>query len=138
MEEARVHAFRIPTDGPGGVEQDGTLEWSAATVVLVRLRAAGHEGIGFTYGDVSVAAFAASPLVPVARGADALAPPALWSRMPEAICDAGRPGAGAMALSAVDVAAWDFEARLLGLPLTGPLPAFHERVPVHGSGGFTN
>lgn len=30
-----VHAFEIPTDGPGGREQDGTLEWDSTTVVPV-------------------------------------------------------------------------------------------------------
>lgn len=30
-----VHAFEVPTDGPDGKEQDGTLEWDSATIVLV-------------------------------------------------------------------------------------------------------
>jgi L-alanine-DL-glutamate epimerase-like enolase superfamily enzyme len=54
------------------------------------------------------------------------------------IRNAGRPGVGAMAVSAVDIALWDLKARLLGLPLVKVLPAFHDRVPVYGSGGFTN
>ncbi len=52
--------------------------------------------------------------------------------------NAGRPGVGAMARSAVDVALWDLKARLLDLPLVRLLPAHHDRVPVYGSGGFTN
>jgi L-alanine-DL-glutamate epimerase-like enolase superfamily enzyme len=52
--------------------------------------------------------------------------------------NAGRPGIGAMAVSAVDVAVWDLRARLLGQPLFKTLPAFHDHVPVYGSGGFTN
>jgi hypothetical protein len=35
----------------------------------------------------------------------------------------GRPGVGMMAIAAVDVALWDLEARLLGLPLVHLLPA---------------
>jgi L-alanine-DL-glutamate epimerase-like enolase superfamily enzyme len=58
--------------------------------------------------------------------------------MLRAIRNAGRPGFGAMAIAAVDVALWDLKSRLLGLPLADVLPRFHERVPIYGSGGFTN
>ncbi|MEV3921618.1 enolase C-terminal domain-like protein [Actinomadura coerulea] len=138
VDGVRVHAFEVPTDGPGGGEEDGTLRWDSTTLVLVEAYAGGRTGLGYTYGDVSVAAFVESALAPAVRGADALAPPAAWERMFAAIRNAGRPGAGAMAVSAVDVALWDLKAKLLGLPLFRVLPAFHDRVPVYGSGGFTN
>lgn len=138
VEGVRVHAFEVPTDGPGGEEEDGTLRWDSTTLVLVEAHAGGRTGIGYTYGDVSVAAFVESALAPAVRGADALAPPAAWERMFAAIRNAGRPCAGAMAVSAVDVALWDLKAKLLGLPLFRLLPAFHDHVPVYGSGGFTN
>lgn len=138
VEAVEVHAFEIPTDGPGGTEQDGTLEWDSTTLVLVVARAGSRAGIGYTYADVSVAALIESALAPMLPGSDALAPPAAWQRMSAALRNAGRPGAGAMAVSAVDVALWDLKARLLGLPLVRVLPAFHDRVPVYGSGGFTN
>ncbi|CAL9344061.1 enolase C-terminal domain-like protein [Streptomyces sp. enrichment culture] len=133
-----VHAFEIPTDGPGGREQDGTLEWDSTTLVLVRVHAGGRTGLGYTYGDVSAASFVHSVLAPVVRGGPVSSPPALWERMGARMRNAGRPGAGAMALSAVDVALWDLKARLLDLPLVHLLPAHHDRVPVYGSGGFTN
>ena len=47
-----VAAYRIPTDQP---ESDGTLEWDATTLVLVRLRAAETVGMGFTYASESTA-----------------------------------------------------------------------------------
>ncbi|WP_422768782.1 enolase C-terminal domain-like protein [Plantactinospora sp. WMMC1484] len=133
-----VHAFTVPTDGPDGREQDGTLTWDATTMILVRAHAAGETGLGYTYGDVSVAAFIESKLAPVVTGADPSAPAATWQRMFAEIRNAGRPGAGAMAVSAVDVALWDLWARLAGLPLYRILPSVHDRVPVYGSGGFTN
>ena len=133
-----VHAFEIPTDGPDGREQDGTLEWDSTTMVLVRVHAGGRSGLGYTYGDVSVASFVTSKLAPLLRGQDVTAPPALWHLMQTRIRNAGRPGVGAMAVSAVDVALWDLKARLLDLPLIRILPAYHDRVPVYGSGGFTN
>ncbi|MFE1029030.1 enolase C-terminal domain-like protein [Streptomyces sp. NPDC058818] len=133
-----VHAFEVPTDGPDGREQDGTLEWDSTTMVLVRVHAGGRTGLGYTYGDVSVAAFAHSVLTPVIKGGPVASPAALRERMGTRMRNAGRPGVGAMALSAVDVALWDLKARLLGLPLVHLLPAHHDRVPVYGSGGFTN
>ncbi|MFE2439671.1 enolase C-terminal domain-like protein [Streptomyces sp. NPDC059409] len=133
-----VHAFEVPTDGPDGKEQDGTLEWDSTTLVLVRVHAGGRTGLGYTYGDVSAAVFAQSKLVPVIEGASTASPAALNRRMAAQTRNAGRPGVGAMALSAVDVALWDLKARLLDLPLVHLLPAHHDRVPVYGSGGFTN
>ncbi|NED03630.1 mandelate racemase, partial [Streptomyces sp. SID6648] len=99
--------FEVPTDGPDGKEQDGTLEWDATTLVLVRVHAGGRTGLGYTYGDVSAATFARSQLVPVIEGASVGSPAALSRRMAARMRNAGRPGVGAMALSAVDVALWD-------------------------------
>ncbi|WP_301175009.1 enolase C-terminal domain-like protein [Actinomadura geliboluensis] len=138
VEDVAVHAFEVPVDGPDGLEEDGTLRWDSTTLVLVEARSGGRTGIGYTYGDVSVAAFVRSKLAPAVRDASALDPPAAWERMFAGIRNAGRPGVGAMAVSAVDIALWDLKARLLGVPLVTALPAFHDRVPVYGSGGFTN
>ncbi|MER6734561.1 enolase C-terminal domain-like protein [Streptomyces puniciscabiei] len=138
IDSVDVHAFEVPTDGPDGTEEDGTLEWGSTTMVLVRVRAGGRTGVGYTYGDVSVASFIESELVDVVRGQDVSSPAAVWHLMGRQIRNAGRPGVGAMAVSAVDIALWDLKARLLGLPLVHLLPAWHDRVPVYGSGGFTN
>src|SRR5689334_18932053 len=45
-----VHVFTVPTDGPDGAEEDGTLRWESTTMVLVEARAGGRTGIGYTYG----------------------------------------------------------------------------------------
>ncbi|GAA0264578.1 enolase C-terminal domain-like protein [Actinomadura nitritigenes] len=133
-----IHAFTVPTDGPDGAEEDGTLRWESTTMVLVEARAGGRTGIGYTYGSTAVANLIESTFASLVKGADALAPAATWHRMFAAIRNAGRPGAGAMAVSAVDIALWDLKARLLDRPLFQVLPSFHDRVPVYGSGGFTN
>jgi L-alanine-DL-glutamate epimerase-like enolase superfamily enzyme len=138
VDDIRVHAFTVATDGPDGVEQDGTATWSATTMVLVQARAAGVTGIGYTYGAAAAAHFVESELAPVVTGMDAMAPPAASAAMGAAIRNAGRPGVGAMAMSAVDVALWDLRARLEGLPLFRALPSSHDHVPIYGSGGFTN
>jgi L-alanine-DL-glutamate epimerase-like enolase superfamily enzyme len=138
VEQVRVHAFTVPTDGPDGKESDGTLEWQSTTIVLVEAGAGGQTGIGYTYGDVSTAHFIESNLVSVVTGADAFGPGNAWNRMYAAIRNAGQPGLGSMAIAAVDIALWDLKARLLGRPLYRILPAAHDQVPVYGSGGFTN
>ncbi|MEU6537095.1 enolase C-terminal domain-like protein [Streptomyces sp. NPDC047000] len=138
VDSVEVHAFEVPTDGPDGREEDGTLAWESTTMVLVRVHAGGRTGLGYTYGDVAVAAFAESELADVVRGRSVTSPPALWHLMDRRIRNAGRPGVGAMAVSAMDVALWDLKARLLELPLVHLLPAWHDQVPVYGSGGFTN
>lgn len=133
--EVRVCAYTVPTDTP---ESDGTLEWEATTIVVVEVEAGGESGLGYGYGDRSVAAFIDSQLRPVVYGCDALSPPATWARMQAAIRNAGRQGVGAMAVSAVDIALWDLKARLLGVCLADALPRFHEAAPIYGSGGFTS
>lgn len=138
VERAEVLAFTIPTDGPGGTESDGTLEWDSTTCVVVLASAAGQTGIGYTYGDVAAAHLIDSKLAGLILGADALAPPSLWRAMSDQLRNAGRPGAGTMAMAAVDIAIWDLRACLLRRPLYATLPAFRDHVPVYGSGGFTN
>jgi len=130
-----VSAYTVPTDEP---ESDGTLRWDSTTIVVVEARAGGVAGLGYAYGDVSVASFVRSKLAEAVAGRDALSPPGAWAAMQAAIRNAGRPGVGAMAVSAVDVALWDLKARLLGVCLADALPRFHASVPVYGSGGFTS
>ena len=133
VESLRVSAYRVPLEQ---TESDGTLEWDSTTCVVIEADAVGERGLGYTYGDVSIATMVESKLSSVVAGTDALSPPAAWSKMQRAIRNAGRPGVGAMAISAVDVALWDLKARLLGVPLAALLPRFHDRVPIYGSGGF--
>jgi L-alanine-DL-glutamate epimerase-like enolase superfamily enzyme len=133
VERLTVSAYTIPTDQP---ESDATLEWDSTTVVVVEAHAAGETGTGYTYADVAAARFVESRLADVVVGRDALAVGAAWEAMAAAIRNAGRPGLGFMALSAVDLALWDLKARLLGVP--SALDRVRDDVPVYGSGGFTS
>ena len=135
VERIEVSAYTVPTDSP---ESDGTLTWDSTTMVLVEAIGGGRRGLGYTYGDVSVGKFVESKLASTVEGADAMSPPAAWKAMQEAIRNAGRPGVGAMAISAVDIALWDLKARLLGVALADALPRIYAAVPVYGSGGFTS
>jgi L-alanine-DL-glutamate epimerase-like enolase superfamily enzyme len=107
-------------------------------LVLVIAHGGGRTGIGYTYGSVATASLISGKLADVVTGMDAVAPPRCWASMFDSIRNAGRPGVGAMAVAAVDVALWDLAARLRDLPLFQALPCFHDNVPVYGSGGFTN
>src|SRR5579875_1647210 len=134
VDEIEVGAYTIPTDQP---EADGTLAWSATTIVVVHAHAGGETGLGYTYADTSAATLVHSKLAGVVCGRDAMAPQAAWEKMVIETRNLGRPGITSMAIAAVDVALWDVKAKLLGLPLCALLGRFHDRVPVYGSGGFT-
>lgn len=130
-----VSAYTVPTDAP---EADGTIAWDATTMVLVRARAGGVTGIGYTYSDVAAAALVWGKLAEVVVGADPLAVSAAWRAMWRSVRNLGRPGIAAGALSAVDNALWDLKARLVERPLVTVLDAARMEVPVYGSGGFTS
>jgi L-alanine-DL-glutamate epimerase-like enolase superfamily enzyme len=126
-------AYTIPTEGP---ESDGTLAWDSTTLVLVELEAGGERGVGWTYAPAAAARIAGDLLEPVVTGRSAFEVGAAYRAMCVSLRNAGVPGLGAMAISAVDVAVWDLKAKLLDLPLASLLPRVHEQVPVYGSGGF--
>jgi L-alanine-DL-glutamate epimerase-like enolase superfamily enzyme len=94
--------------------------------------------LGWTYGPRAVATLIADMLTDVVRGTDPLALRETWEEMGRALRNAGRPGVGAMAVAAIDIALWDLRARLLGLPLIDAIGSTRESVPVYGSGGFCN
>lgn len=128
-------AYTVPTDAP---EADGTFAWDSTTIVIVNASAAGATGVGYTYGPAALVGLVSELLEPVVRGRDVFAVPASAEAMSRALRNAGQPGAGAYAASAVDCALWDLAARLAELPLHTVLGAARAEVPVYGSGGFTS
>lgn len=135
IEDVRVAAYRIPTDQP---ESDGTLAWDATTIVVVELDAGGRTGLGYTYAHAAAATLIHEKLADVARGHPAFAPNALHERLRDACRNLGRPGLASSAIAALDVAAWDLKARLLGLPLVDLLGRCRDSIAIYGSGGFTS
>ena len=126
--------YVVPTDAP---EADGTLAWDKTTLVLVTARAGGQQGIGWSYTAAAAASVVTGILSGVVTGRSALDVPGANEAMARALRNVGRPGVGAMALSAADIALWDLKARLLGCALPGLIGRAREDVPVYGSGGFT-
>jgi L-alanine-DL-glutamate epimerase-like enolase superfamily enzyme len=135
IEDLEVSAYSIPTDLP---ESDGTIEWQETTMVLVRIRTASFEGIGYTYGDKSISQLLLSVLKPLVLGRDPADASAINTEMVKAIRNNGQAGLAMMAISAVDIALWDLKARLLGLPLCKLLGRQREGMSIYGSGGFTS
>jgi len=133
VREVWTSAFTVPTDRP---ESDGTLEWDSTTLVLVQVEAGGEIGIGWTYCAVAASHLVDELLAEVVSGRNALDVGGAQLAMRAALRNAGYPGIGSAAVSAVDVALWDLKAKLLGLPLVSLLGVVHEEVPVYGSGGF--
>lgn len=103
----------------------------------------GPTGVGFNAGlggaaGTALAHYIRHELAPLAVGADALAPEALWERLWGPNKARMRAGIGAWALSAIDIACWDVMAKVAGLPLHRILGGHRTRVPVYGSGGWHN
>src|SRR5437868_2334541 len=130
----QVAAYTVPTEAP---ESDGTAEWDSTTVVLVELEHRGARGIGYTFADEATAR-AASLLAPHLESSSPYNTRSIFRTCVTILRNHGRGGASAMAISAIDCAAWDLKARLLGVPLAQLLGTVRPEVPAYGSGGFTS
>ena len=108
-------------------------------MVLVEVHADdGGRGIGWSYASAAAAAIVHETLEPAIAELPLEDPGRAWTAMVAAVRNMGRQGVAATAISAVDVALWDLNARALGLPLFRLLGARRESVPIYGSGGFTS
>ena len=135
IERLTVSAYTVPTDEP---ESDGTAEWDSTTIVVVEARAGGKTGLGYTYAPAAAGKLVEEKLADVVVSCDVFAIGEAWEAMAVALRNAGRPGIGFCALSAVDLALWDLKARLLELPLVDLVGRARDRAAVYGSGGFTS
>jgi L-alanine-DL-glutamate epimerase-like enolase superfamily enzyme len=81
---------------------------------------------------------AAETLAPAVVGTDICDIPRTWSSMVGTVRNIGRPGIGATAISAVDIALWDLKARFLRVPLVDLIGPARDAIPAYGSGGFTS
>jgi L-alanine-DL-glutamate epimerase-like enolase superfamily enzyme len=135
IEHVAVDCFRFPTPAP---ESDGTLTWDATTAVTVELAADGVAGLGWTYSSPAAVAVVETHLRPLLMGHRCADIAALWASMRAECRNIGTKGLVMQAISAVDIALWDLEARMLGTSLAGLFGRVRDRVPVYGSGGFTS
>ena len=130
---------RVPLATPLAFSTRGVV---AREYSLVRVRDEdGVQGIGFNYAGSS-----GGPVVTTAVqelfarlvvGEDPYRVEGLWREMYQEALLHGRAGSVMRALSAVDIALWDHNARAVGLPLSRFLGSVHrESVPAYASGGY--
>jgi L-alanine-DL-glutamate epimerase-like enolase superfamily enzyme len=109
---------------------------------LVKVRTDdGVEGIGHCYAGHSggriVTQAVRELLAPLLVGADPTSTERLWKELYQEVLLHGRAGSVMRALSILDIALWDRNARAAKLPLYRYLGAAHEdTVPAYGSGGY--
>jgi L-alanine-DL-glutamate epimerase-like enolase superfamily enzyme len=128
----------IPLPAPTG--------FSSRTVVqreYTLVRATGDDGvhgIGFCYPGHRAAELATLAvrelLAPVVVGTDAHLVEGAWAAMYQESLLHGRVGSVMRALSAIDIALWDRNARAAGLPLHKYLGGRSNRVKAYASGGY--
>ena len=129
----------VPLDNPTSFS---TRYVTARDYTLVRvLGEDGVEGIGFCYagsssGDIVTTAVR-ELLAPLLVGQDPHRVEGLWQEMYQEALLHGRVGSVMRAISALDIALWDRNARAVNLPLHKYLGAFYEdTVPAYASGGY--
>ena len=138
IESIAVATVRVPLDH---VTAFATRTVSARDYGLVKVRAGGVEGIGFCYagssGGTLVAHAVEQLLAPLLLGNDSLMVEGLWQRMFEETVLHGRAGSVMRAISILDCALWDANAKAAKLPLYKYLGAAVDRaVPAYASGGY--
>ena len=115
---------------------------SARDYALVRVRTDdGQSGIGFCYGGSRAGHLVAEAVrglfAPLLTGDSPYRVEGLWHTLYREALLHGRTGAVMRALSIVDIALWDRNARAAGLPLWQYLGAHAaDRVPAYASGGY--
>lgn len=98
----------------------------------------GTEGLGVGTGNLAIRAVIENNLKDLLIGQDPFNIEKLWNDMFWRVRGYGRKGVAFQALSTVDIGLWDLKAKALGLPLYRLLNPMFEKVPIYGSGGWTN
>ncbi len=129
--------YRIPLPTALSDSTHGTI--TSFDLITVRLSTGdGVEGMGYTYtvgtGGAAVRAVIERDLPPLVIGAEADRIESLWKRMWWRAHYGGRGGLVSLAISAVDIALWDLNARRAGVPLWRHLGGHDPRVPCYAGG----
>ncbi len=135
----RSRMLRIPLDNPTSFS-NRTVYHRDHPVVAVECDD-GHTGIGFCYAGSSNGQLVTSAVdnlfAPLLLGRDPFRVEGLWAEMYQESLLHGRAGVTMRALSALDIALWDHNAKAAGLPLYKMLGGYYEdTVPAYASGGY--
>ncbi|SDL50989.1 L-alanine-DL-glutamate epimerase [Modicisalibacter muralis] len=134
-----ARTIRVPLDNPTSFS---TRQVHHRDYAIVRVRTDdGAEGIGFCYGGSNAGSLVTHGVrelfAPMLIGEDALRVEGLWEKMYREGILHGRSGAAMRALSIIDIALWDRNARAVNLPLHRFLGGYYEdSVPAYASGGY--
>jgi L-alanine-DL-glutamate epimerase-like enolase superfamily enzyme len=134
-----VCSVRVPLERPTSF---ATRTVKAREYCLVKIRSTdGIEGIGFCYvgsaaGEIARVAVE-QLLAPMLIGQDSTRVEGLWEEMYREAILQGRAGSVMRAISILDIALWDLNARAVDLPLYRYLGHWaKDRVPAYASGGY--
>src|SRR3979411_1523266 len=112
---------------------------SAFELVTCRVRDSdGAEGVGYTYtvgrNGGAIADALRREIPELIEGREADDTEAIWHHVWWALHYGGRGGPPVLALSALDIALWDLEARRVNVPLFRLLGGYDARVPCYAGG----
>jgi L-alanine-DL-glutamate epimerase-like enolase superfamily enzyme len=139
IESVQARTVRVPLDR---VTSFATRTVAARDYGLVKVRTTdGVEGIGFCYAGSAAGGLVAKAVrelfAPLLVGKDPYRVEGHWEAMYQEAMLQGRAGAVMRALSILDIALWDRNARAAGLPLYKFLGGYAESdVEVYASGGY--
>lgn len=139
IESVSVCIARVPLANPVTFS---TRQVKAREYCLVRVRSTdGQEGLGYCYAVNSagrlLSVAVTDLLAPRLVGQESLRVEGLWNELYQEALLLGRAGGVMRALSALDTALWDLNARSAGVPLYQYLGAtVKDRVPAYASGGY--
>jgi L-alanine-DL-glutamate epimerase-like enolase superfamily enzyme len=134
-----VCTVRVPLDR---ITSFATRTVKTRDYCLLKIRSADEvQGIGFCYGGTSggnMARVAIEELLaPILIGQESTRIEGLWREMYQETLLEGRAGSVMRAISALDIALWDLNARTVGLPLYRYLGySAQDAVPAYASGGY--
>jgi L-alanine-DL-glutamate epimerase-like enolase superfamily enzyme len=134
IDRVEVSAHTIRTDEQEG---DGTLRWNSTTLIVCEIRAAGHVGLGYSYGNKAIAMVADQLAKKCLAYQSVFDIASIHALMLKQVRNDGSRGIASMAISALDIALWDLKAKLLDCSVVDLLGALRPSVEVYGSGGFT-
>jgi L-alanine-DL-glutamate epimerase-like enolase superfamily enzyme len=139
IQSVEARTLRVPLDQPTSFSKR---EVRQREYVVVRVTGEeGVTGIGFCYagnraGKI-VALAVRELLAPVVLGEESFRVEGLWHAMYQESLLHGRTGSVMRALSILDIALWDHNARAVGLPLYKFLGSYAQNtVPAYASGGY--
>jgi len=139
IESVKTRTIAIPLDAPTSFS---TRQVFAREYSVTKIRTEdGHEGLGFCYAGSHGGTLVSHALRTLFRdrlvGQNALRTDGIWHDLYQDTLLHGRAGSVMRALSMVDIALWDRNARAAGVPLSQYLGADEiEAVDAYASGGY--